>query len=93
MTGDDGWILGASGWDPWQLCYWSLHSPIWRLSEHRRAIEALTALQTNGPPIEVPWEHDALGTGARTQAAEMNNVCSYDMAVYRDHLGRKMHVL
>eukprot|EP00927_Polykrikos_kofoidii_P071665 TRINITY_DN67918_c0_g1_i1.p1 TRINITY_DN67918_c0_g1~~TRINITY_DN67918_c0_g1_i1.p1 ORF type:complete len:1066 (-),score=181.53 TRINITY_DN67918_c0_g1_i1:46-3141(-) len=41
----------------------------WRLSEHRRRIEALTSVQTAGPSIEVPWEHDSFDVGGRTQAA------------------------
>eukprot|EP00929_Paragymnodinium_shiwhaense_P008346 TRINITY_DN112298_c0_g1_i1.p1 TRINITY_DN112298_c0_g1~~TRINITY_DN112298_c0_g1_i1.p1 ORF type:complete len:994 (+),score=180.36 TRINITY_DN112298_c0_g1_i1:87-3068(+) len=41
----------------------------WRLSEHRRKVEALIACQIAGPLIEVAWEHDSLGMGSRTQAA------------------------
>merc|ERR1712216_159306 len=39
----------------------------WRLSEHRRRIEALTQLQTSGPVLDVAWEHD--GMESRTQVA------------------------
>lgn len=39
----------------------------WRLSEHRRRIEELSAIQTAGPPVEVPWEHDPISSGSRTQ--------------------------
>jgi len=41
----------------------------WRLSEHRRRIEALMGIQTCGPPIEVPWEQSSQDLVARTQAA------------------------
>mmetsp|Transcript_115720 Transcript_115720/g.225207 ORF Transcript_115720/g.225207 Transcript_115720/m.225207 type:complete len:442 (+) Transcript_115720:3-1328(+) len=41
----------------------------WRLSEHRRKIEELAALQTAGPEIEVPWEHSSSDVANRTQAA------------------------
>lgn len=40
----------------------------YRLSEHRRRIETLTTLQTAGPRIDVPWEHDPTGLFERTQA-------------------------
>lgn len=41
----------------------------YRLSEHRRRVEAMIGLQTAGPEVEVPWEHDPHGMGARTQSA------------------------
>mmetsp|Transcript_25401 Transcript_25401/g.70713 ORF Transcript_25401/g.70713 Transcript_25401/m.70713 type:complete len:993 (-) Transcript_25401:82-3060(-) len=48
----------------------------WRLREYRSRLEALMAVQTEGPSIEVPWEHDPHGRGGRTQVAFKRSVQS-----------------